>query len=137
MSKLRSIRAVAVGFAVTAIAASAIDQVFHSTGVFPPYGEAMPSELFILPAAYRTVLGVLGAYLVAALAPRRPGRHVLVFGALGVVVSLIGAIVTIPMDLGPLWYPIFLVLVALPAAWFGGRLQQTGGLPVESSELLV
>ena len=129
MSKVRSTVAVAAGFAVTAIAASAIDQLFHSTGVFPPYGEAMSGELFILPAAYRTVLGVLGAWVVAALAPRNAGKHVLVYGAIGVVVSLIGAIVTIPMALGPLWYPIYLVLAALPAAWFGGYLQQTAALP--------
>jgi hypothetical protein len=43
---------------------------------------------------------------------------------LGFVVSTIGAITTIPMKLGPAWYPIALVLTALPFAWLGGALER-------------
>jgi hypothetical protein len=51
-------------------------------------------------------------------------RHALVLGAVGLALSLAGAIVTIPMDLGPSWYPIALVLTALPCAWLGGVLHR-------------
>lgn len=41
---------------------------------------------------------------------------------MGLVLSTAGAIATIPMDLGPAWYPIALVVTALPCAWLGGVL---------------
>jgi len=40
----------------------------------------------------------------------------------GLVLSLAGAIAT--MELGPDWYPIALVLTALPCAWLGGVLHR-------------
>ena len=49
-------------------------------------------------------------------------RHALILGAVGFVVRLIGAITAIPMNLGPAWFPIALVLTALPCAWLGGML---------------
>lgn len=33
-----------------------------------------------------------------------------------------GTAATIPMNLGPAWYPIALALSGLPTAWLGGRL---------------
>jgi len=42
-------------------------------------------------------------------------------GVVGLVLSAAGAIVTITKyDLGPDWYPVALVLTALPCAWLGG-----------------
>ncbi len=67
---------------------------------------------------------VLGSYIAARLAPRNPMRHALILGAIGFVLSLAGAIATIPMDLGPAWYPIALVVTALPCTWLGGALQR-------------
>jgi hypothetical protein len=49
-------------------------------------------------------------------------RHALILGIVGLVLSAAGAIATIPMDLGPAWYPIALVITALPCAWLGGAL---------------
>jgi len=33
------------------------------------------------------------------------------------------AIVTIPMGLGPTWYPIALIVLSLPCVWLGGKLR--------------
>ncbi len=55
-------------------------------------------------------------------------RHALALGVVGLVLSTIAAITTIPMDLSPSWFPIALVLTALPCAWLGGALQRTGSL---------
>jgi hypothetical protein len=33
-----------------------------------------------------------------------------------------GAFATVPMNLGPAWYPIALAVTALPLAWLGGAL---------------
>jgi hypothetical protein len=38
------------------------------------------------------------------------------------VVALIGVVTTWNMGLGPRWYPISLVILALPEAWLGARL---------------
>ncbi len=49
----------------------------------------------------------------------------LILGGIGLVLSLAGAIVAITAaDLGPDWFPIALVLSALPCAWLGGLLHR-------------
>jgi hypothetical protein len=69
---------------------------------------------------------VAGAYLTARLAPSRPMMHALVLGALGFVASLVGAVVTWNKGaaFGPHWYPVGLVLLAMPQSWLGGRLRE-------------
>ena len=42
---------------------------------------------------------------------------------IGFVIGTAGAIATIPLHLGPAWYPIAIAATALPCAWLGGRLQ--------------
>jgi hypothetical protein len=51
-------------------------------------------------------------------------------GMIGFVLSAAGAIATIPMKLGPAWYPILLALSALSTAWFGGVLHRRKPAPV-------
>ena len=41
---------------------------------------------------------------------------------IGFVLATVGAIATIPMNLGPAWYPIALALTAWPCGWLGGSL---------------
>ena len=67
------------------------------------------------------VCAVVGSYIAARFAPYAPMRHAMVLGLVGLVLSTAGAIATIPMNLGPAWYPIALVLTALPCAWLGER----------------
>ena len=119
----RSTGAVLLGFVAVVVLSLGTDQVLHMLEVYPPWGEPMrdPGQN-LLALAYRCVYAVVGSYLAARLAPRNPMRHALILGAVGFVVSLAGAIATIPMDLGPAWYPIALVVTALPCAWLGGVL---------------
>ncbi len=82
--------------------------------------------LNLLALAYRSVYAVVGSYIAARYAPHTPMRHALALGVVGLVLSVAGAIVTITRyDLGPNWYPIALVLIALPCAWLGGVLQSS------------
>src|SRR4051812_33252367 len=90
----RSIGAVFAGLIVIAVLDNAIDFVMHITGVFPPVGLAMADPLFMLAVAYRTIDGVLGCYIAARLAPRRPMRHALILGGIGVVLSSLGMVAT-------------------------------------------
>jgi hypothetical protein len=78
--------------------------------------------LNLLALSYRIVYTVLGGYITARFAPHSPMRHVWVYGFIGFALGLAGAIATIPMNLGPAWYPIAIALTALPCAWLGGVL---------------
>jgi len=116
---------VLLGFFAVVVVSLGTDQVLHVLQVYPPWGQPMyDTGLLLLALAYRSVYAVLGSYIAARLAPRNPMRHALVLGAVGLVLSLAGAIATIPMDLGPSWYPIALVLTTLPCAWLGGVLHR-------------
>jgi hypothetical protein len=52
--------------------------------------------------------------------------HVTILGSLGLTASLVGAIATWNKvaTYGPHWYPLALVVFALPTAWLGGALHQ-------------
>jgi hypothetical protein len=119
----RSVGAVLLGFVAVVVLSLGTDQVLHVLGVYPPWGQPMRDPgLNLLALAYRTVYAVIGSAIAARLAPRHPMRHALILGAIGFVLSLAGAMATLKMDLGPAWYPIALVLTALPCAWLGGAL---------------
>lgn len=76
--------------------------------------------LIFMILVYRTIYNVVGAYIVARLAPNHPMRHALAIGALGTLGSIAGAMAA--KDLGPAWYAWSIVATALPSAWLGGRL---------------
>lgn len=122
----RSIGAVLTGIVAGIIVTIGTDMVLHAIGVFPPWGESMVGfdGALLLATAYRTVYGVAASYIIARLAPDRPMQHALVGGAIGLVVSIVGAAVTWNKGpaFGPHWYPLALVVLAMPQAWAGGRL---------------
>lgn len=121
----RSVRAVAAGFLVTAVLSLGIDVVLHASGVFPPWGEQMANGLFVWATAYRILSTTLGGYVTAALAPRRPMAHVIILGAIGTLAATAGVLATWNAGpaFGPKWYPILLVVTALPCVWLGGALR--------------
>lgn len=51
-------------------------------------------------------------------------KHALILGAIGTVLSFLGLLAAASMNLGSLWYPVALVLVAMPCAWLGGTLHR-------------
>jgi|SRR6267143_754900 len=129
MSKniLRSICAVLAGMLAGIIPTIVTDIVLHAIGVFPPWGQSMVGfdGPLLLATVYRTVYGVLASYIIARLAPDRPMLHALVGGGVGLAVSILGAVVTWNKGpaFGPHWYPLALVVLAMPQSWAGGRLR--------------
>lgn len=121
----RSIVAVLAGMAVAIVLTLVTDLVLRKLHVFPPLGERVPDRLLALATGYRFVYGVVASYLTAYLAPYRPIAHAMIGGALGFVASLAGAIATWNGGpaYGPHWYPLALVILALPQAWIGGRIR--------------
>jgi hypothetical protein len=49
----------------------------------------------------------------------------LIGGAIGLVLSIAGAVVTWnhQPSLGPHWYPVVLIITAMPGAWAGAKLR--------------
>lgn len=120
---LRSTAAVLVGFFTVALLSLGTDQLLHVLDVYPPWGQPMYDPgLNALALSYRIVYTILGGYITARLAPRNPMRHAVILGVIGLAASASGAIATIPMNLGPAWYPIALVVTAVPCCWLGGFL---------------
>jgi hypothetical protein len=119
----RSIGAVAAGFVAVVILSLGTDQVLHTLGIYPPWGQVMRAQgLFLLALGYRTIFSIFGSYLAAALAPRNPMKHALALGWFGLVPSMGGVVAAMTKDLGPVWYPIAILVLALPCAWVGGAL---------------
>jgi hypothetical protein len=81
--------------------------------------------MFAAATVYRTLAGVAGGYVTAALAPANPMQHAAVLGIIGLTLSVAGVIANAVNHLGPDWYPIALAVTAFPSAWIGGRLRST------------
>lgn len=122
---LRSIGAVAAGLVVVVALSIGTDAVMHATNVFPPLGQRMTDGLFVLATVYRSIYAIVGSYIGARLASARPMKHALVLGFIGVLLGTAGLLATwnAGPELGPKWYPIALVVTALPCAWLGGKLR--------------
>lgn len=120
----RSVGAVLAGLVTVIATHTGTDAILHALGVFPPAGQVMSDGLFALAATYRILFTVLGGYVTARLASSKSLEHALVLGGIGSVLALVGMLATLGRgpEFGPLWYPLALVVTALPTCWLGGRI---------------
>ncbi len=119
----RSVFALIVGSLVAIILSIGTDLGLHLLGMLPALGQPTSDPLLLLATAYRTLYGVFSSYVVARLAPDKPMQHALLGGVIGLVVNVGGAAATWNSGLGPHWYPLTLIALAMPAAWTGGKLR--------------
>jgi hypothetical protein len=120
----KSIAAVMIGAGVGIFLSIGTDAAMRALGIFPVQ-PPMKNSLFVLATIYRTFYGVIAAYITARIAPDKPMMHALVLGSLGLVACAAGAIATwnkMPA-LGPKWYPLALIVLAIPPAWAGAKLR--------------
>ena len=120
----KSAWAVVAGVLVIIVVTTLVDILLHVTGVYPPMGQPMDDALALLATSYRIVIGVGGAWLTARLAPNKAMKHAMVLGYVGVVLALVGVVTTWNLGLGPRWYPISLVVLAVPQCWAGGKIYE-------------
>ena len=120
----KSIGAVAAGVIVIIVVTTLVDIVLHVAGVFPPMDQPISDALAVLATLYRIVISIGGAWLTARLAPDKPMKHAMILGYVGVVLGLVGVVATWNLGLGPRWYPILLVVLAVPQCWAGGRIYE-------------
>jgi hypothetical protein len=95
----------------------------HAVGVFPPLGQTMSNALFALATTYRALFTVAGGYLAARWAPRRPMAHAVALGIIGSLAGTLGLVATWGRGLGPAWYAVGIVVMALPCVWLGARIR--------------
>ena len=122
--KRQSIWAVVAGVVVIIVVTTLVDTVLHLVHVFPPINEPINDSLALLATSYRIVISVAGAWLTARLAPDRSLKHALILGYVGVVLGLVGVVATWNRGLGPRWYSIALVVLAVPQCWVGGKIYE-------------
>ena len=124
MNIVKGIGAILAGMIFIVVTHTATDFVLERLGIFPPLGQGFHITWMVVTATiYRSIYSVAGGYVTAALAPDPPMRYAIILGLIGLVISTVAAIVTIPMKLGPAWYPIALAVLALPCVWLGGKLR--------------
>jgi hypothetical protein len=51
-------------------------------------------------------------------------KHAMILGYVGVVLGLAGLAATWNAGLGPRWYPVALVILAIPQCWAGGKIYE-------------
>jgi uncharacterized membrane protein len=119
---LKSLWAVIAGVLVVIVVTTLIDVALHAADVFPPMDQPINDGQSLLATLYRVVVGIAGAWVTARLAPDKPMKHALILGLVGTILALVGVVATWNLGLGPRWYPIALVVLAVPQSWAGGRL---------------
>ena len=120
MNTLKSSWAVFAGILVNVILSTATDFVLESLGIFPPNTEGLfVTWMLMLALGYRMVYTVLGGYVTAWAAPQNPMKHVWILGGIGILLGSIGVVVG--WNLSQHWYPIALVITAIPCTWLGGK----------------
>ena len=124
MKLLKSIWAVAAGFLAVFILSLGTDQILHMSGVYPAWGVIMSNGLFALATSYRIIYTILGGFITAKLAPSKPMKHVWILAGIGLVMSVLGVVAAMTTELGPLWYPIMLLVTSVPCVWLGGKLRK-------------
>lgn len=127
MNKFKSIGAVLAGFVTVVILSVGTDFVLESLGIFPPPDLGLfVTWMLVLALAYRSMYTVAGGYVTAKLAPNQPMRHAVILGIIGIVAGTLGTIANLDKSTpSTAWYPIALIITALPCTWFGGKLKTT------------
>ena len=122
MNIAKSILAVVVGYLIFAVSAFAFFQISGQ----PPH-QAAPLPIMLESIAFGMVFALLGGYVAAWLAQRRPVAH----GAGVAAVLAIGAAVSLLNTLGKgaVWSQVAALALMAPCALLGGwlRLRRAGG----------
>ena len=117
----KSVGAVFAGLVAIFVLSHITDFALEKPGIMKLPFSDNPTWFILLVLAYRLAYSVLGCYIAATLAPDKPMRHAMILGIIGVVLSTLGLVAMWEQE--PKWYPILLVVFALPCAWLGGKLK--------------
>lgn len=127
----KSIGVIFLGVFFTVIFSHGTDFILEYLGIFPTIGQSeFDTWMYVFAIIYRTFYSAVAGYLVAALAPDRPMRLVIILGIVGTIAATLGVVAAVSTGL-IVWYPIMLAVFAFPSVWAGGKvqlMQQSTGL---------
>jgi predicted MFS family arabinose efflux permease len=118
--RVRSLFAVAAGFAGTNILSLLADSAFRSLvpHAFDARGQSLDSSGLLLTLLGTGVCGAIGGYITARIATR---QHVVHAAALGIVTLVFGVAASIlTWSRAPAWFHLATLAVIVPAALLGG-----------------
>ena len=118
--RLRTAGALIAGFVTVAVLSVAADAVLHALDYYPNDGTVGSDTGLAVALAYRTAFTVLGGLVCAWLAPSHPLRLATILGIIGTVFATLGAVTM--WNVGHQWYPLALVVLAIPSTALGGWL---------------
>jgi hypothetical protein len=119
MQIIRSILAVLAGMVTVVVLSEGTDFLLGKLGVLS-FDVPDPTVPFVFATLYRSIAAVVGGYVTARLAPGAPMAHAIILGAIGTALALAGVLTHLSAP--NLWYPIALVVTALPCSWLGGKI---------------
>ena len=124
MKTFKSIAAIVAGFLTVVVLSVGTDFILEKFGVFPPQNEpaAYTWQLLLVALMYRCLYTVAAGSVTAWLAPDKSMRHAVILGVVGIAAGTLGAVVSWNVT-DQHWYPVALVITALPCTWFGGLLR--------------
>lgn len=120
----KTVWAITAGIVFIVVVTTAVDIALHMAGIYPPVGQPINDSLALLATSYRLIISIAGAMLTVRLAPEKPMKSAMILGGVGTVLGLVGLVATWNKGLGPHWYPIALVVMAIPQCWIGAWLYQ-------------
>lgn len=118
--RLRAAGALIAGFLTVAVLSTAADAVLHAMNYYPNDGTVGSDAELAVALAYRTLFTILGGVVTAWLAPSRPLRLATILGAIGTLFAILGLVTM--WHVGHQWYPVGLVVLAIPSTALGGWL---------------
>lgn len=125
---VKIILGVLVGFIATALLSTAMDFVFISAGLLPPYGEPLvDTRMLVAATIYRAIFQVFGAYLACTVAQEKAKPTVWVIGILGTIFWLGGTFAQ--KDMAPLWYGILGAALSIPTVLAGLKIYESRKKP--------
>ena len=119
---IRSILAVLLGWAAVGVLVVSTDGVLHM--LFPDqyvHGKLPPDHLAAISLATSTLWSIIGGYITAWIAPRKPWHHILALVIWGELMGIASCIATWGQIQA--WYQIGLLLLWAPAVAIGGWLR--------------
>lgn len=117
---LKSTWAVLAGFIFVVVVSIVTDIILTKTGLMKQPFHLNTTSFIAFVVLYRCLYGITGSYLTAKLAPGKPMKHAIIGGIVGLIIATIGTIAM--WDKSPHWYPLALMITALPCAWLGAKL---------------
>lgn len=124
MNILKGIGAILAGFIFIGITHNGTDFILESLGIFtPPTVRFDTSWMVVTAVIYRNLFMIAAGYLTALISPPPTMRYVVILGVIGTLLGIAGIFVNAKYDLGPMWYPVLLVLLGFPCLYLGAKLR--------------